>query len=102
MNVERWNTANDGPLSEGNFRRKLEARGYTCSVYRYPPGTFFPDHAHPVDKIDGVLSGRFRICMNGVAHILEAGDSIAVPRGQVHSAEVIGDGVVASIDAVRS
>ena len=102
MVLEQWNAAIDGPLSEASFRRKLEARGYRCTVYHYAPGTFFPEHSHPVDKIDGVLSGRLRICMNGTAHVLEAGDCIAVPRGQMHTAEVIGDSNVVSIDAVRS
>lgn len=102
MKLEHWHTARDGPLSEANFRRKLQARGYQCSIYTYVPGTRFPDHAHPIDKIDGVLAGRFRISMDGGSHILEPGDCIEVPRGRVHSAEVIGDQAVVSIDATRS
>lgn len=102
MNIERWNSAQDGPLSETSFRGKLEARGYQCAIYTYPPGTLFPGHSHAQDKIDGVLRGRFRICMDGTAHVLEAGDCIEVPRGRIHSAEVVGDDAVVSIDAFRS
>jgi quercetin dioxygenase-like cupin family protein len=54
-----------------------------------------------VDKIDAVVSGRFRLTLEGESVVLEAGDSIEVPRGAVHSAEVVGDEPVVSLDAVR-
>ena len=99
--VERWDEESDGPLTEDAMRRKLTERGYRVSTYVYPPGTFFPDHTHAVDKIDGVLSGRFRMTMGAESVILEAGDCLGVPRGAVHSAEVVGDEPVVSLDAVR-
>ena len=101
MNVERWNEEKDGALNEAAMRRKLEARGYSVSRYVYPPGTHFPDHTHAIDKIDAVLAGRFRMTMKGKEVILEAGDCLAVPRGTVHSAEVVGDQPVVSLDATR-
>ncbi len=101
VEVERWDETRDGPLSEAAMRAKLEARGYRVTRYVYPPGTWFPPHTHDVDKIDGVLSGRFRLEMLGESVILEAGDMLAVPRGVVHAAEVVGDEPVVSLDAVR-
>jgi quercetin dioxygenase-like cupin family protein len=83
------------------MREKLAARGYRCDVHVYPPGTRFDDHSHRVDKIDGVLSGTFRIGMGGRGYVLHAGDMIEIPRDRVHSAEVVGDERVVSIDAVR-
>ena len=101
MRVERWNADRDGPLTESALRRRLEEAGYTVSRYHYPPGTFFPEHTHDVDKIDAVVSGRFRLTLEGEAVVLEAGDAIEVPRGAVHSAEVVGDEPVVSLDAIR-
>lgn len=101
MGLERWDAARWGSLSERSLRRKLEEEGYDVASYTYPPGTFFPDHRHGVDKKDAVLSGRFRIRMGGKAVVLEAGDVIEVPAGTVHSAEVLGDEPVVSLDAVR-
>ena len=101
MKVEKWNEKQDGPLSESAMRRKLEARGYQVSRYVYPPGTHFPDHAHGIDKIDAVLSGRFRMTMLGQEVILQAGDCLTVPRGTVHSAEVIGLEPVVSLDSTK-
>ena len=54
MTIESWDTERDGPLTEQALREQLEGRGYRVSLYTYPPGTFFPDHTHGVDKIDAV------------------------------------------------
>ena len=83
------------------MRAKLEAMGYRVSRYVYPSGTHFPPHTHGVDKVDAVLSGRFRMSMHGRSVVLEAGDMLAVPAGVVHEAEVVGDEPVVSLDAVR-
>lgn len=101
MNLMRWDASKDGPLSEAAMRRKLEAMGYSVSRYVYYPGTYFSPHTHGVDKIDGVLSGRFRMGMAEGTVILEAGDLLEVPRGVLHSAEVVGEEAVISLDAVR-
>lgn len=101
MAVEKWNAERDGPFSETALRQKLEQRGYCVTRYVYPPGTHFPEHTHGIDKIDAVVSGRFRMRMGGQEVVLEAGDSLAVPRGTVHSAEVVGEEPVVSLDATK-
>jgi len=101
VEVERWDEARDGPLTEASMRRKLEPRGYRVARYVYSPGTVFPDHTHGIDKIDGVLSGRFRMTTREGSVVLGPGDCLAVPRGAVHSAEVVGDEPVVSLDATR-
>ena len=102
MPAGRWNPSLEGPLSESALRRKLEDAGYRVSSYTYSPGTHFPEHTHDVDKIDAVVSGRFEIVLGGQAFVLEPGDWIEVPRGGRHSATVIGDEPVVSLDAVRT
>lgn len=101
MQVDRWDPARDGVLSEAILRSRLEALGYSVSKYVYPPGTFFPDHTHRVDKIDAVLAGRFRITTPEGAVDLGPGDAVEVPRGTMHSAEVLGNDPVISLDAVK-
>lgn len=100
MAVRRWTQA-DGPLSEQALRARLEAMGYRVARYVYQPGTVFPDHTHGVDKIDAVVSGRFRIVVSGHLAVLGPGDWVVVPRGAVHSAAVEGDAPVISLDAVK-
>src|SRR5262245_20054049 len=101
VTVEHWNSEADGQLTERALRRKLEQRGYSVSRYVYPPGTVFSSHTHSVDKLDAVVAGRFRMTMHGQEVVLEAGDCLAVPRGTVHSAAVVGDEAVVSLDATR-
>ena len=99
--IEHWNPQTDGEFTEANLRNMLEAMGYRVNRYVYPPGTYFPDHTHEVDKIDGVVSGRFKMTMHGRPLVLRAGDCLSVPRGVVHSAEVVGSEPVVSLDAIR-
>jgi quercetin dioxygenase-like cupin family protein len=101
MNIQHWDERRDGPLSEKSLRLKLEARGYDVTRYTYPAGTLFETHTHAVDKIDAVLAGRFRITMDDGSVILGPGDSIEVPRGVRHAAEVVGEESVISLDAVK-
>jgi|SRR5581483_5877307 len=101
MKVEHWNSERDGKLTEGAFRSKLERLGYRVSRYTYAPGTYFSPHTHNADKIDAVLSGRFRIAMGGQSEVLQAGDAVLVPAHVEHEAEVVGNEPVISLDAVR-
>ena len=100
MTPQRWSPA-DGPLTEAALRAKLESLGYRVARYVYDPGTVFPDHKHDVDKIDAVLSGRFRLVVRGHTKVLGPGEWIEIPRGAVHNAAVLGDEPVISLDAVR-
>ena len=100
MAVQRWNTS-DGPPTEAALRAKLESRGYRVAKYVYEPGTVFPDHRHDVDKIDAVVSGRFRLVVRGHMKMLTAGDWVEIPRGTVHNAAVVGEEPVVSLDAVK-
>ena len=102
MAISRWNSALDGEFSESALRGKLEAMGYRVARYVYSPGTVFPDHKHDVDKIDAVVSGRFRLIIGGHVAILGPGEWVTVPRGVTHSAAVIGDEKVVSLDAVKT
>ena len=100
MQIEHWKET-WGDLSLSNMRRRLEQEGYSVIEYVYPPGTYFPDHTHVYDKKDAVLSGRFIIRAEGLEFVLGPGDMIAVPAGTLHSAEVIGDEAVVSLDASK-
>ncbi|WP_295880241.1 cupin domain-containing protein [uncultured Thiohalocapsa sp.] len=101
MQIEHWHEDRDGLLTEQALREKIAGRGYAVSRCVYPPGTFFPPHDHGVDKIDAVVSGRFRMTLGGQEGVLEAGDLLLVPKHAMHTAEVVGDEPVVSLDGVR-
>lgn len=97
--VEHWDEVRNGPLTESHLRQTLASRGYRVARYVYPPGTVFPDHTHGIDKIDAVVSGRFKMATADAVAILGPGDCVAIPRGVVHRAEVLGAEPVISLDA---
>jgi quercetin dioxygenase-like cupin family protein len=100
VDVIRWNPEEDGGLNQTALRCKLERLRYR-KLLRLSPGTIFPEHTHGVEKMDAVVSGRFKITMEGQAVLLGPGDAVRVPRGAAHSAEVVGDDEVVSLDGIR-
>lgn len=97
---EKWDPA-WGPFTEAAMRKRLEAEGYSVSRYTYPPGTYFSEHTHPIDKKDTVIRGRLKITSAGKEFVLEAGDLVEIPAGAPHTAEVLGSETVVSFDATR-
>ncbi len=102
MQIEYWNPEQDGQLSEAALQKKLEKLGYPSESYTFPPGTDFPDHSHDVDKMTGIVSGQFRMTIDGETVILKGGDSVYVNRGVVHRAEVIGDEPIVMLDGTKT
>lgn len=100
MNIESWSSS-WGELNESNMRKKLEQEGFSVIAYTYSPGTYFPEHSHSVDKKDTVLSGKFRMTALGSEFVLGPGDMLLVPAGTIHTAEVIGQESVVSLDATK-
>ncbi len=101
MSVRHWNAAADGPLTETALRGKLESMGYIVARSVYPPDTEFPDRAHGMNRIDAVVSGRFRLVIGGHLTVLGPGDWVEIPRGVGHNARVLGDEPLVSLDAVK-
>ncbi len=101
MQIEHWDERADGSLTEENMVGKMEARGYRVSCRVLPAGARLPAHSFPADKIDGVLSGRFRLVTREGAVTLGPGDCVVVPAGTVHRAEVMGRRPAVTLDAIR-
>lgn len=101
MKVRRWDEEREGEPTEEALRGELEERGYRVSRHEYRPGTYFSEHTHSMDKIDAVVSGRFRMTVEGTEVTLGPGDWVEVPAGTTHTAEVVGDEPVVSLDATR-
>ena len=58
-------------------------------------------YAEFMDTIDAVVSGRFRLVVAGHTAQLGPGDWVEIPRGRRHTATVMGNETVVSLDAVR-
>ena len=97
LRLERWNPA-DGPLTEKRLMRLMELEGYDVLVYTYRPGTRFSGHEHAQGKCDAVLEGVLRVTADGQTFDLRKGDRLYVPAGTPHTAEVVGETTVVSLD----
>ncbi|HEX8404368.1 MAG TPA: cupin domain-containing protein [Duganella sp.] len=63
----------------------------------FAPGASFPKHSHPGVEIAYVLSGSIEYELNGKTVRLQAGESIYLPAGTVHSAKNIGTGITSEL-----
>ena len=97
LRLERWNPA-DGPLTEKRLMRLMELEGYDVLVYTYRPGTRFSGHEHAQAKCDAVIEGVLRVTADGQTFDLRKGDRLYVPAGTPHTAEVVGETTVVSLD----
>ncbi|AXA93299.1 cupin domain-containing protein [Massilia sp. YMA4] len=63
----------------------------------FAPGASFPKHSHPGVEIAYVLSGTIEYEMDGKTVRLQAGESLYIPAGAVHSAKNIGNGIISEL-----
>ena len=57
------------------------------------PGVAFPPHSHPGEEIAYVIEGSLEYELEGRPPVtLEAGDTLFIPAGTVHSAKNVGSG----------
>lgn len=63
----------------------------------YVVGDFATTHIHPHEQSGYVISGRYRMVVDGEEYELTAGDSYAVPGNVPHSFEVLEEGEVVDV-----
>lgn len=63
----------------------------------FAPGASFPKHSHPGVEIAYVLSGTIEYEMDGKTFRLQAGESLHIPAGAVHSARNVGAEVTSEL-----
>ncbi|MGH9314271.1 MAG: cupin domain-containing protein [Vicinamibacterales bacterium] len=100
LRVERWDSREDGPLTEAALRRKCEFEGCHVTRRTYHPGAVLAAQSVSRDRVEAIISGLLRITIDGQSAILAAGDAVFVPRGSVRRIEVVGSMPVVSLEAV--
>jgi quercetin dioxygenase-like cupin family protein len=59
----------------------------------FAPGAFAPDHRHPGEEVAYVLEGALEYRLDGGPPIvLQAGETLFIPAGALHSARNVGAG----------
>ena len=64
----------------------------------FAPGAFAPEHKHPGEEVAYVLEGTLEYRLDGGPPVtLEAGETLFIPAGAVHSARNVGGGHAAEL-----
>ena len=100
IRLERWHPS-DGPITEKRMMGVMESEGYEVASYVYRAGTVFGPHEHAQDKCDGVVQGVLRVVVGDETFDLGSGDRLYLPAGTRHSAQVVGNETVLSLDGTR-
>lgn len=60
----------------------------------YKKHNHVPDHSHPNEQSGYVISGKYRLTLQGATVELSAGDSYSIPKNEIHSIEILEEGEV--------
>lgn len=91
----KWVAAGTGV----EMRPMVEGGGTTVVLYRMAPGSKFEPHTHTFAVLVVVLSGRGRFLVEQEYRDLQEGDSLFLPPGTRHGAEIPeGHGPVVTLD----
>ena len=85
----------------GGSRRKIRSYNEDIMLVEvdFDEGGVGKDHSHPHAQITYVLSGEFSYHIEGKAHTMRAGDSIAVEGGRVHGVTCVKAGTLLDVFA---
>jgi mannose-6-phosphate isomerase-like protein (cupin superfamily) len=75
--------------SESQFRRELEAEGFTHTfVWQDGANASYSDHTHAGLTAHIIPDGEMQLTMNGESETFRVGGRCDVPAGAVHSAKM--------------
>lgn len=84
----------------GILCQRIDSERMTVLRYRYLPESAFPEHSHLEEQITVVLSGRIEFSVGGDLVPAEAGSVIIIPSGIIHSARVLGQVEVETLNVL--
>ncbi|OGS04294.1 MAG: cupin domain-containing protein [Elusimicrobia bacterium RIFCSPLOWO2_12_FULL_59_9] len=61
------------------------SRGFSCELWRDPPGQVWKDYVHPTDELLMILEGVVELEMQGRRLRPKAGEEILIPAKTVHT-----------------
>ncbi len=75
----------------GAHARLVHGDKMTVAHWHFDADSPLPEHSHPHEQITNMLTGEFEMVIDGVTHILKAGDVCVIPSDPVHSGRAITD-----------
>jgi quercetin dioxygenase-like cupin family protein len=72
-------------ISKGFTARMIHTDNLTLAYVDVDEGADLQEHAHIHEQVLNMLEGHFELTVNGVPHVLQAGDVFAIPSNVPHS-----------------
>ncbi|MBN1573463.1 MAG: cupin domain-containing protein [Deltaproteobacteria bacterium] len=82
----------DETVKPGVERGVWNGGPFTVVRYKYAPGAKFPSHSHEASQLTIILEGSIEFSVGEDKIFVTAGETIYIPSGESHSAEVPKDG----------
>ena len=76
-------------ISKGFNARLIHTDNLTLAYVDIDDGAALAEHSHVHEQVVNMLEGRFELTVNGVPHILEAGDVFALASNVPHSGRAL-------------
>lgn len=102
LRLERWDAKADGPLTAASLVQKLLILGYEGPRSVHAAGSVLPDTTYETETVCAVLTGEFKIVIEGQSMALKPGESLFIPPGMTYTAEVVGTNPVVRYEAKKS
>jgi quercetin dioxygenase-like cupin family protein len=84
----------------GVMRQRLDTQHMTVVRYQYKPEACFPSHSHPEEQVVLVLRGEIEFTVADLRARVAAGSVLVIPPFAVHSASVVGDSPVETVNVL--
>ena len=72
------------------IKKDWHLRGYSCGVFRDPPGQVWADFVHRVDELVVLAEGEIELEIEGMAQRPQIGQEGFIPANAVHTVRNIG------------
>ncbi len=77
-------------VDQNKISVEWEQRGFSCDLWKEPPGQTWEDYVHDVDELVMVVAGKLEVEMQGQTFHPQCGEEIFIPKNVHHSVRNIG------------
>lgn len=98
-NVTHWGADEPRVLSQDCSIWSAPGESVHLLKMRLRAGVAFAEHNHDAEQITSVLSGALEFTLAGEVTVLYAGDTVVVPSNVRHSAKVVSEEDVFTVEA---
>ena len=101
MHIYEWNRVEKEQLNPLLARQVIHSETMTVARIYLRKGAVVPEHSHHNEQISMLERGSMRFVLEGVEHVMKAGEIMRVPPFLPHSVEALEDSVALDLFSPR-